>query len=66
MPHPIPGPIREELDEYLRREGSKEPPEAAALAAYLHDCAQRSFRDRIFGAMVRGDIDGWGIKKGSP
>ena len=23
-------------------------------------------KDRLFGALVRGNIDGWGVKKGSP
>ena len=56
MPRPLSDRLREELDEYLRREGSKEPPEEAALAAYLHDCAQRSFRDRIFDAIRRSGL----------
>ena len=32
------------------------PEEAGALAAYLHDCAQRSFRDRIFDAIRRSGL----------
>ena len=46
-------------DGYTNRQRTKE------LIAQL-ERSDHGFRDRIFGAMVRGDIDGWGIKKGSP
>ena len=46
-------------DGHTNRQRTKE------LIAQL-ERSDRGFRDRIFGAMVRGDIDGWGIKKGSP
>ena len=62
MPEPPPDRLREELEDYLRaraaaRDGTDEwPEEAGALAAYLHDCAQRSFRDRIFDAIRRSGL----------
>ncbi len=46
-------------DGHTNRQKTKE------LIAQL-ERSDRGFRDRIFGAMIRGDIDGWGIKKGSP
>ena len=64
MPEPPPDRLREELEDYLRaraaaRDGTDEwPEEAGALAAYLHDCAQRSFRDRIFDAIRRSGLAG--------
>ena len=47
---PSPGSLREELEDYLR-ERLGEPTDEAALAAYLHDAEQRSFRDRVFEAI---------------
>ena len=62
MPGTPPDRLREELEDYIRanataRTGTDEwPDEAGALAAYLRDCAQRSFRDRIFDAIRRSGL----------
>lgn len=54
-----PDSLREELEEYLRlakaNPASIETDEAA-LADYLRDCAQRSFRDRMFDAIRRSGL----------
>ena len=57
MPAPPVPPerLREELEEYLLRHAGERTDEAA-LAAYLHDCSQRSFRDRIFEEIRRSGL----------
>lgn len=58
MPQPTftPERLREELDEFIRLEKTDAPVDAAALADYLRDCAQRSFRDRMFDAIRRSGL----------
>ena len=58
MPTPPPAPdrLREELEVFIRLERADEPVDAAALADYLRDCAQRSFRDRMFDAIRRSGL----------
>ncbi|MBQ9726211.1 MAG: hypothetical protein IJV65_01740 [Kiritimatiellae bacterium] len=48
-------PLLEELDRYLAR-AVGEPPDPAALADYIRDQSQRSFRDRIFDAIRRSGL----------
>ena len=48
-------PLLDELDRYLRDEIG-EPPDPAALADYIRDQSQRSFRDRIFDAIRRSGL----------
>lgn len=48
--------LREELDAYLEAESARADADPAALAAYLRDCARRSFRDRVFDAIRRSGL----------